>query len=189
MHAHQLMTSPIRENVKCNSWNKLISCSNMNSHTCLPDFSSIWEIAASGCAKGPICELTGELAGPTSIRRVCAAACSPDNKGVYPSSHYSHPINHQRIIRRRARCMSSHRRPQIDGWCFGKLFLSCGIVRTTIRLNSIINTISFERGPRSERFLGPLRARVKGSKLKLACARARTQDPIHPEDLFQGKFC
>ena len=51
------------------------------------------------------------------------------------------------------------------------------------------NTISFERGPRSERGPGSARARVKGSKLKLACARARTQDPIHPEDLFQGKFC
>ena len=34
------------------------------------------------------------------------------------------------------------------------------------------NTISFERGPRSERGPGSARARVKGSKLKLACARA-----------------
>ena len=51
------------------------------------------------------------------------------------------------------------------------------------------NTISFERGPRSERGPGSARALLKGSKLKLACARARTQDPIHHEDPFQGKFC
>jgi hypothetical protein len=39
------------------------------------------------------------------------------------------------------------------------------------------NTISFERGPRSERGPGTLEA------------RARTQDPLHHEDPVQGKFC
>ena len=50
------------------------------------------------------------------------------------------------------------------------------------------NTISFERGPRSERGPGSARAR-QGLQIEAFCARARTQDPIHPEDLFQGKFC
>ena len=46
----------------------------------------------------------------------------------------------------------------------------------TIRLNSIINTISFERGPRSERFLGP-RAR-QGLQIE-ASMRARADPGPH----------
>ena len=52
------------------------------------------------------------------------------------------------------------------------------------------NTISFERGPRSERGPGSARARAsRAPNWSFLRARARTQDPIHPEDLFQGKIC
>ena len=58
-------------------------------------------------------------------------------------------------------------------------------------LHPTINTISFERSPRSERVLGP-RARARApQKLQFGAlwGAARTQDPIHFEDLFQGKNC
>ena len=48
----------------------------------------------------------------------------------------------------------------------------------TIRLNSIINTISFERGPRSERVLGP-RARARQGLQIEASMRARADPGPH----------
>ena len=56
------------------------------------------------------------------------------------------------------------------------------------QVHAIKNTISFERGPQSERGPGSARAR-QGLQIEALYARARTQDPIHPEDLFQGKLC
>ena len=50
------------------------------------------------------------------------------------------------------------------------------------------NAISFERGPQSERGPGSARA-SRALNWSFVRARARTQDPIHPEDLFQGKLC
>ena len=38
--------------------------------------------------------------------------------------------------------------------------------------------------------LGPRARARQGLQIEASMrARARTQDPIHPEDLFQGKFC
>ena len=62
---------------------------------------------------------------------------------------------------------------------------------------SMSSQISFERFP-LKGVLGVKgvlawahrRARaLKELQIEAFYARARTQDPIHPEDLFQGKFC
>ena len=53
------------------------------------------------------------------------------------------------------------------------------------------NTLSFERGPWGERGPGrTARARAKMASILKPFwrARGRAQDPIHPEDPFQGKF-